>query len=70
MLFYLFMKIFIERTQEHLEKNFSGSVKELLDELNTNSQEVLIIKNGELVTEDEDLTDLDEIKLLSIISGG
>lgn len=64
------MNIFIERTQESMEKSFSGPAVNLLKELHTSSEEVLIIRNGALVTEDEVLEDSDTIKLLSIISGG
>lgn len=64
------MKIFLERTQETIEKDFKGSAKDLIKSLGMNTEELLIIKNDELVTDDEILNDSDEIKLLSVISGG
>lgn len=64
------MKISIERTKETIEKEFSGNAKSLLQELNILVEDVLIIKNGQLVIEDEALNNDDEIKLLSVISGG
>ena len=64
------VKISIERTRELIEKDFSGPAKELLALLNINLEEVLIIKNGSLVTEDEELSNDDDIKLLSVVSGG
>lgn len=64
------MNIIIERTKETIEKEFSGSGEELLKELNILVEDVLIIKNGSLVTEDEALDNSDTIKLLSVISGG
>ncbi len=64
------MKIFIERTKEELEKNFSGKAKDLLKEINLLPEEVLIVRNGTLVTEDENLESEDLIKILSVISGG
>ena len=64
------MKIFIERTQQSTEKTFEGRAIDLIKLLGMNVEELLIIKNSELVTENEDLTDTDEIKLLSVISGG
>lgn len=64
------MQIFIERTQENLEKQFSGTAGELLASLGFTSQDVLIICNNKLVTEDEFLENNDSIKLLSVISGG
>lgn len=64
------MKVFLERTQEDKDINFSGKAKDLIVSLGMNVEELLIIKNGELVTEEEDLSNSDEIKLLSVISGG
>jgi sulfur carrier protein ThiS len=64
------MNIFIEKTQERLTKTFSGSALELLNELAINLEEILIVRNGELVTEDTLLSDQDEIRLLSVVSGG
>lgn len=64
------MKIFLERTQETIEKEFEGSAKDLIKLLGMNTEELLIIKNGELVTDEEILDNSDEIKLLSVISGG
>ena len=63
------MKVFIERTRE--EKDIkASSVTSLLSGLGFNVDEFLVIKNGSLVTEDELLSDSDEIKILSVISGG
>ena len=64
------MNIYIERTKQEEKMSFSGTVKELLDQLNIVSEEVLVLKNEELVQVDETLEDLDEIKILSVISGG
>ena len=64
------MKIYLEQQNKQVNKKFRGMAKKLLAELGVNSQAVLIVKNGELVTEDELLTDKDEIKLLSVVSGG
>lgn len=64
------MNIYLERTQETIKKTFTGNAKELVQTLGMNTEEFLIIKNGELVTEDEELTDTDDIRLLSVISGG
>ena len=64
------MKLFLERTKETIEKDFQGTVKELVLSLGMNTEELLVVKNGELVTEDEQVTNEDELKLLSVISGG
>lgn len=64
------MKVFIEK--ENLDKtlDFEGSVLDLLNLLNVNSEEVLVIRNNELVSLDEVCENDDVIKLLSVVSGG
>ena len=43
---------------------------DLLRKINVNKETVLIVKNNTLVTEDSELKNNDNIKLLSVISGG
>ena len=62
-------KVFIERENKHVEITAS-SVKEILQKLRINPEVVIISKNNELVTEDSKVSEKDEIKLLSVISGG
>ena len=64
------MKVFIEKTKEEKELSFSGSCSALLEELGVNPEEVLVVKNKELVSLDDVVEDDDEIRLLSVISGG
>lgn len=64
------MKIFIEREKENKEFEFNGLVQELLDKLGIISETVLIVKDGTIITEDEKLENDDEIKILSVVSGG
>jgi sulfur carrier protein ThiS len=65
------MKIFIEKSNKNLhKKNFKGTAKQLLTQLKINSESVLIVKNNVLITEDEMLDEKDDIKILSVISGG
>ena len=63
------MKVYIEKTDEYKEVEAS-TVKELLTLLKVNPTTIITVKNNELVTEDEKLTNKDNIKLLSVISGG
>ena len=63
------MKVFIERSNEYKEVK-ANTVKEILEKLKLNATAVLVVKNGTLVTEDAKLKDSDEIKVLSVISGG
>jgi len=62
-------KVFIERINE-TKKVKASTMKELLQKLNINPEEVLTIKNNELVTLETKVTEKDSIKLLSVISGG
>ncbi len=63
------IKVFDERTEKNIMIE-AKSIKEISKKLNINLGEVIIVKNGELVTEDNELKDQDEIKFLSVISGG
>ncbi len=67
------MKITViqERTNRTEIIYFKGkTVKELLRQLQINLETVLVVRKNEVITEDELLSDKDEIKLLSVISGG
>ena len=63
------MKVFLERTNEFREVK-AKTVNELLKKLNINPMVVLVIKNNTLVHEEEKLNDKDEIKIISVVSGG
>lgn len=63
------VKVFIER--ENKTKNINASnIKSLLENLRINPETVLIVKNNELTTTNSKLNPKDNIKLLSVISGG
>ncbi len=62
-------KVFIERENRNINVK-AGNVKELLKNLNISKEVVLVVKNGVLVTEEEDLSDNDKVELISVISGG
>jgi sulfur carrier protein ThiS len=64
------MDVFIEKTNETKELPFTGTVQELLKQLSINPEEVLVIRNNTLLTDDVELTDKDSIKLMSVVSGG
>ena len=65
------MKLFIQASKP-VSKNieFRGEAILLLKKFNLNPETVLIIKNGELVNHDEILENKDEVKILSVVSGG
>jgi sulfur carrier protein ThiS len=66
------MKIYIEKDDRSedikLKKSIDG--KKLLQKLKINPASVILVKNDEVVLEDELFEDDDEIKILSVISGG
>lgn len=65
------MEIYIERINKKIHKNITNiTVRDLLKELNINVEEVIVIKNNELVDEDEILENKDDVKIISVISGG
>ena len=64
------MNIFIEKENETLNRDFEGSVEELLSELEINPEEVLVVCNLELLTLDDSLDNDCEVKILSVVSGG
>ena len=63
------MKVFIEKENKTKEIK-AKTVKEVLDKLKINPVTVLTVVNDELVTEDKELGNKDEIKLLEVVSGG
>lgn len=64
------MKIFIESENKNKSIKFEGNVSQLLQKLKISSETVIVSRNNELITEEETLSNTDEIKLLSVISGG
>ena len=63
------INVFLEREDKEAVVDVS-SFNELFNKLNVDKNTVLITRNNELITEDEQLKENDEIKLLSVISGG
>ncbi len=64
------MKVFIEKQNKTITLHFNGTVRELLTKISVNPEVVLVVRDGELLTLDREVTDKDEIKLLSVVSGG
>ncbi|MBU0757959.1 MAG: MoaD/ThiS family protein [Nanoarchaeota archaeon] len=52
------------------ERQFKGKVMNLLKELGINPETVVVTKDNELITEEDILDDSDEIRILSVVSGG
>lgn len=64
------MKVYIEKEDKHVEYDKPCTAAELCAEIGVNPTTVLIVKNGEVILEDTPLETSDEIKLLSVVSGG
>ena len=70
------IKVVLERQGKEIEVDVKegASVKDLLEEVNkkekVNPTEVIFVKDERVVTESEKLEEGDEIKFLSVISGG
>jgi len=66
------MEIFLEKENKTITKNLSSSIKiiELLDELQINKESIIIVKNNNIALEDETINNEDNIKILSVVSGG
>ena len=68
------MKIYIEKDDKSINvkigksKKISG--KQLLDKLKINPAAIILVKDDEVVLDDETLEDDNEIKILSVVSGG
>ena len=66
------ISLFIDRENKNktVQLISDSKVADLLKELNINPVTVIVSRNSELILEDEKLNDNDEIKILSVISGG
>ena len=65
------MKIYLEKENKNLEiKEKEITVEKLLEKLKINKSTVLVVRNDELVSEKAVLKNKDNIRILSVISGG
>lgn len=64
------MNIKIERPKQEKNMFFEGKAIDLLTILGINPEEVLIVKNKEIITLEDELKDEDEVEILSVVSGG
>lgn len=62
------MKVYYKGTEFRFDE--SMSVLKLLKKLSLNLSEVVVVKNGTIVTEDEMISRNDEVKIVNAISGG
>ena len=67
------MNIQVTFEKDHSIKNVlieGNTVLDLLNQLSINPETVLVVKNNEVLTEHEILSENDCLELLSVISGG
>jgi sulfur carrier protein ThiS len=66
------MKIYYERDkkEEEIEIKKPKKIKQLLEERGISLESVILVKNDKIALEDEFVEDKDELKLLSVVSGG
>jgi sulfur carrier protein ThiS len=64
------MKVYIEKEDKNIVHKGKITGSELLKELKINPSSVIIVKNDEIVLEDEILEEKDKVKILSVVSGG
>ncbi|MBS3105935.1 MoaD/ThiS family protein [Candidatus Woesearchaeota archaeon] len=66
------VSVFIDRENKNKKLGLDSSsiVADLLKELKINPVTVIVSRNNELILEDEKLKNNDEIRILSVISGG
>lgn len=63
------VKVFIEK--ENLTRIIKAdSIEEMLKKVGINPEVILVVKNNMLVTKKATIKEGDEIKLLSVVSGG
>ena len=66
------VKVFVDRSSLNkiIQLESNSIVLDLLKKLKINPVTVIVSRNNELTLEDEKLKNNDEIKILSVISGG
>jgi len=66
------MEIFLEKENKIITKALDSPIKiiELLNELKINKESIIIVKNNNIALEDEIINNEDNIKILSVVSGG
>jgi len=61
--------VFIERMNKKIDID-AFSISDIFKKINIDQNTVLVTRNNELLIENDELCENDEIKLLSVISGG
>ncbi|MFH1376589.1 MAG: MoaD/ThiS family protein [Candidatus Woesearchaeota archaeon] len=63
------IKVYVDNKNKNLSID-AKNIKEIIDKLKINASEFIIVKNDELVTSETNIKNGDNIKFLSVVSGG
>ena len=66
------LKVFYDRenSEKAIELDNNPTVEDLLKKMGINPVTVIVSKNNDIILEDEKLNEKDDIKIISVISGG
>lgn len=62
--------IYDEKRDKTIKIVFKGNVKALLEKTKHNPETILVVRDKELLTEEDHITNTDMIEFRSVISGG
>jgi thiamine biosynthesis protein ThiS len=62
------MEVFFDNEQKEID--FSGTIEELLKELNVMREEVVIKVNGKITPETESIGPEDKVEIIKVVFGG
>ena len=63
------VKVFVDRKGINKSLNVSN-MKEIFQKLDINPEEYILVREGRLITAEEKIKEGDELKFLSVVSGG
>ena len=66
------MKIYLEKDNKTIDFEIQKTMilKDVLEKLDISLNSVILVKNNEICLEDSELSESDELKILSVVSGG
>jgi sulfur carrier protein ThiS len=64
------MQLYIQKDRARISFKYTGTVKNLLERINVNPQNVMVTVNGKMSTEDAKIADTDNVEILQVVSGG
>ena len=66
------IRVFVDKENKNkqIELKDNATVSDMLSALNINPVTVIVVKNKEIVMQNEHISIKDEIKILSVVSGG